>query len=195
MRLRILSDDEIEARYGRPRFTHEERVEYFSLSPAEKAALEQLRLINAKIHFILQLGYFKASMMFFDVEPQDVKEDVQFIRERYFPEHHDSDLGISKVTRLKQQRVILKLGNYRDWNARQKAMLEGRARQAATVCGKPLYVLRELIGQVPPPPDQLKDETVTRATTSRSAIRWTYSTCTPCSIAHVLPVTLRTFYS
>ena len=46
MRLRILSDSEIDALYGRPRFTQEERVEYFSLAPAEKSALEQLRFIK-----------------------------------------------------------------------------------------------------------------------------------------------------
>ena len=64
-RLIILSRDEIEALYGHPRFTQEERGEYFSLAPREKAALEQLRVINAKIYFILQLGYFKARKMFF----------------------------------------------------------------------------------------------------------------------------------
>ncbi len=52
-----------------------------------------------------------------------------------------------------------------------------------------------IIGQVPPHPDQLKDETVARATTSQSVIRWTCSTCTPCSIEHVPPVTPRTSYS
>ena len=31
-RLRILRDDEIDALYGRPRFTPEEREEYFALS-------------------------------------------------------------------------------------------------------------------------------------------------------------------
>ena len=64
-RLAILSRDEIEAIYGRPCFTKEERGEYFSLSPAEQVALEQLRFVNAKIYFILQLGYFKARNMFF----------------------------------------------------------------------------------------------------------------------------------
>jgi len=38
-RLRILGDDEIEALYGRPRFTDDERREYFSLSATEKAIL------------------------------------------------------------------------------------------------------------------------------------------------------------
>src|SRR5271157_2103726 len=64
MRLEILGGDEIDARYAHPRFTHEERVEHFALSPAEVAALEQLHSIKSKIFFILQLGYFKARHMF-----------------------------------------------------------------------------------------------------------------------------------
>jgi hypothetical protein len=40
-RLRILGDDEIQALYGRPHFTDDERLEYFALSPTEKASLEQ----------------------------------------------------------------------------------------------------------------------------------------------------------
>ena len=40
-RLRILGDDEIEALYGRPRFTDDKRREYFSLSATEKVLLEQ----------------------------------------------------------------------------------------------------------------------------------------------------------
>jgi hypothetical protein len=36
-RLRILGEDEIEALYGRPHFTDEERPEYFVLSPNRKS--------------------------------------------------------------------------------------------------------------------------------------------------------------
>ena len=105
-RLIILSCDEIEALYGRPRFTQEERCEYFSLAPEEKAALEQLRVINAKLYFILQLGYFKARKMFFVLDPEGIGEDLRFIRDRYFPDFQDADRGMSKVTRLKQQSTI-----------------------------------------------------------------------------------------
>jgi hypothetical protein len=61
--------------------------------------------------------------------------------------------------------------------------------------GNPYSVLYDhqaflaVTGQVPPRPDQLKDDTVASATRSRSVIEWTCSTCTPCSIEHVLPVT------
>ena len=62
-RLRILGDDEIEALYGKPHFTDDERLEYFALSPMEKATLEQLHSIKSRIYFILQLGYFKSHHM------------------------------------------------------------------------------------------------------------------------------------
>jgi hypothetical protein len=41
-RLIVLEADEVEALYGRPRFSHEERVQYFALSPKERAVLDQL---------------------------------------------------------------------------------------------------------------------------------------------------------
>ena len=78
-RLRILADDEIEAIYGIPRFTPEERLEYFSLSPMELASLEQLHSIKSRIYYILQLGYFKARQMFFVFDLQDVSEDARYI--------------------------------------------------------------------------------------------------------------------
>ena len=145
MRLRILSDSEIDALYGRPRFTQEERDEYFSLAPAEKETLKQLRFINARINFILQLGYFKARNMFFVFDAQEVEEDIRFIRGRYFPDLQNGDADITKVTRLKQQKMILNLCNYQNADRAIQKKLEARARQAATVCGRPVYVFRELM--------------------------------------------------
>ena len=64
-RLKILGNDEIEALYGRPRFTPEERVHYFSLSERETAALAQFHTTKSRLYYILQLGYFKARHLFF----------------------------------------------------------------------------------------------------------------------------------
>ncbi len=80
-RLRILGDDEIQALYGRPRFTDDERLEYFTLSPTEKTALEQLHSIKSRIYFILQLGYFKSHHLFFVFDLPDVEEDARYVRE------------------------------------------------------------------------------------------------------------------
>ena len=55
---RCFEGEEVEALYGRPCFTHEECVQYFALSPKEKAALDQLHCLKSRVYFILQLGYF-----------------------------------------------------------------------------------------------------------------------------------------
>ena len=112
-RLRILGDDEIEALYGRPRFTDDERREYFSLSATEKAILEPLHSTTSRIYCILQLGYFKARHRFFVFDLQEVMEDTRYVQEQYFPGFPCTDFAITKVTRLRQQRFILELYHYR----------------------------------------------------------------------------------
>ena len=143
-RLKILGDDEIEAIYGIPRFTYEERLEYFSLSPTEKAVLEKL-YSKSQIYYILQLGYFKARHMFFVFDLKEIEEDVKYIQEQHFPDFQITDLEIAKVTRLKQQSLILELCNYHSCDAEQRQAVESKARQAAMVSAKPIYVFRELM--------------------------------------------------
>ena len=116
-RLRILGEEEIEALYGRPHFTAEDRLEYFSLSPTETAALEPLHSVKSRVCFILQLGYFKARHLFFTFSLQEVEADTQYLRAQYFSDSPLTDLEITKVTRLKQQRLILSLCGYRSCGA------------------------------------------------------------------------------
>ena len=78
MRLRILSEQEIDDLYGRPHFTQQERDEYFALSAQEKAALEQFHSYKSKLFFMLQLGYFKARLTFFVFGLKDVEEDAAY---------------------------------------------------------------------------------------------------------------------
>jgi hypothetical protein len=84
-RLRILRDDEIDALYGRPRFTAEEREEYFALSSAESAALEQFHAIRSRIYTVLQLGYFKARQLFFVSTPTRSPKTPSAFRNATFP--------------------------------------------------------------------------------------------------------------
>jgi TnpA family transposase len=143
-RLRILGDDEIDVLYGRPRFTQEDRMEYFTLSREEQTVLEQLHSLKSRLHFVLQLGYFKARHLFFVFDLPEVMEDALYIRDQYFPGVQFTDIDITKVTRLRQQRFILALSNYRNCHAKERYQLEVRAQQAARVDSKPVYIFREL---------------------------------------------------
>jgi hypothetical protein len=128
MRLKILSDDEIDALYGRPRFTQEERVEYFTLSAQEKVALAQLHSLKSKVFFILQLGYFKARRMFFVFGLKDAVDDAAYVRDKYFSAFSEGDTEIAETTRLKQQRLILDLCKCRNADARGAEEVGGACR-------------------------------------------------------------------
>ena len=145
---KILGDDEIDAIYGLPRFTSEERMQYFALSSSEKSAIEQLHTIRSKIHFILQSGYFKARRMFFIFDPDEMEEDARYVQQQYFPDFQTAKLVVSKKTRLKHQRMILTLFDYRNCDAAARLKLKKRARSAARVCGKPVYIFKEVIREL-----------------------------------------------
>jgi hypothetical protein len=128
-RLRILGDDEITDLYARPHFTPEERVHFFALSQPETELLQELRSVHSQAYFILQLGYFKAKQLFFTFTPAEVQADLAYILERYFPQAPlESPSGVNKRT-----------------NLRQRQHLAVKARQAARVSSKPIYVLRALL--------------------------------------------------
>lgn len=142
---RILNDDEIEALYGQPRFTHEERSEYFALSPEEKATQALLHSVKSQTFFILQLGYFKARRLFFAWGMDEVAEDIHFIRACYFPDAPPITAAIAKATRIKHQQLILALFNYRYCHTEERQALSIKAGQAAKVSSRPIYICRELI--------------------------------------------------
>jgi len=88
---------------------------------------------------------FKARRMFFVFDLQGVSEDAEHIRQLYFPDSQTSELSITKVTRLKQQSLILELCNYRNCEAEQRQELEAKALSCAKICAKPVYIFQQLM--------------------------------------------------
>ncbi len=145
-RLHILDNEEIEALYGRPCFTVDDRTNVFTLTPPEKDLLASFTHIPIQLYFLLQLGYFKAKQMFFTFTFDDVVEDVTYLLERYFPETPLPELRmLNKRTILKQRQRILELFGYRLCTPTDRQDVFLRAQQAARISSKPIYVLRELL--------------------------------------------------
>lgn len=105
-RLKILGEDEIDALYGRPVFTPAERVEYFALAPPEKAVMEQLHSLTSRLFYILQLGYFKASHLFFVFTLDEVAADANYVQMAYFPTFAPTDVHNPSCD-LEKLRVIM----------------------------------------------------------------------------------------
>jgi Domain of unknown function (DUF4158) len=145
-RLKILTADEIDALYGRPTFTPDERMDYFALSQPEQEALQEFRTVKAQVLFILQLGYFKARHVFVPCELAATHEDLVYILASYFPATPLEDRRpLNKRTRLTQYRLILALCNYRSCDVHARQQLAAKARHAATVSAKPVYIFQELL--------------------------------------------------
>ena len=145
-RLKILTTDEIDSIYSRPCFSCEEQIEYFTLSQSEQELLEVFRSIKSQVYFIVQLGYFKAKHLFFIFTFNEVEDDFQYILKQYFNSQQiEVSKGIDKQTRLKQQRLILKLYSYRLCSKDERQKLELKAQQLAIVYSKPVYIVRKII--------------------------------------------------
>src|SRR5713226_2042410 len=145
-RLHILDNEEIEALYGRPCFTGDDRIHVFTLTQPEKDLLASFTQIPIQLYFLLQLGYFKSKQMFFTFTFDDVVEDVTYLLERYFPDTPLPELRmLNKRTILRQRQHILELFGYRLCTPTDRHDLFLRAQQAARISSKPIYVLRELL--------------------------------------------------
>ena len=83
--------------------------------------------------------------MFFVFDLPAVEEDARYVQGQYFPDFQLDDLDLTKVTRLRQQGLILGLFRYRMCDAEQREALSAKARQAAIVSAKPIYIFRELM--------------------------------------------------
>ena len=57
----------------------------------------------------------------------------------------DFQSAVDKKTKLNQQRLILQLFGYRNCNPKDRQNLKTKTQQVAVLCGKPIYIFRELM--------------------------------------------------
>ncbi len=143
--LKILSPDEINVLYGLPRFTQDEREQYFALTPSERAALEVLGSQKSRLYCILQMGYFKARQRFFKFRTGEVEADANYVQALYFPGLKQTDFTVNKETRVKQHDLILTLYDYRRCNKQDREQLAQKARHLARLFSYPIYIFREVM--------------------------------------------------
>src|SRR5437870_4223397 len=108
-RLKILSKSEINELYDIPHFTTSEQQTYFSLSKKEYKTMISRGSLASKVHFILQLGYFKAALQFFNCTFSESQNDVDYILQEHFENAKLRKENISKQARQSNQILIAKL--------------------------------------------------------------------------------------
>ncbi|MCC8483096.1 MAG: DUF4158 domain-containing protein [Rickettsia endosymbiont of Labidopullus appendiculatus] len=145
-KLTILSELEKFALYELPDFNNEQRREYFSFSENEMLLIKRSHYSHIKIYCALQIGYFKAKKMFFQILWKDIiQEDLQFIIHHYFPDIKITKATITKHQYYTQRQEIADLFGYQLWS---KNFLQPLYEQAAQIIKRdttPNFIARELL--------------------------------------------------
>jgi len=145
-RIAILTKKEIDEIYGIPQFSPEDQLAFFHLSTEEEKIMISFRNANAKIFFILLLGYFKAKRMLFPLNIEIMKADIEFIIQKYQQEHCFKIFQkVPKATLNKVHNNILKLSGYIKHDLKIKKDLKERAAYYARIYTNPFFIFKELL--------------------------------------------------
>ncbi|MBS0358613.1 MAG: DUF4158 domain-containing protein [Proteobacteria bacterium] len=144
-RLKILSNSEINELYELPQFSHSEQESYFSLSKKEYKTMTSRGSLASKVHFILQLGYFKAASQFFNCRFSEVKKDIDYILQEHFNDAKLNIKNISKETRQSNQKLIAELLGYKINKTKIKRKLSEFLRVKIQFQNNPIYLFQEIL--------------------------------------------------
>jgi TnpA family transposase len=145
-RITILSESEINELYSLPKFTNKEREEYFSLDDDILQEVRRMRKSASALYLILLLGYFRAKPVALSFQFNDVKDDLEYIRDTYFPNRMIPKQDLPKSTKHKLMAKMLSFVGYSRFN-RQKHLtqLTKRLEDVATIHADAKYVFDECI--------------------------------------------------
>jgi TnpA family transposase len=139
-RLTILSKLEIDDLYEFPQFNNDERQLFFDLDDLEIKQAESRNSMESRLHFILQLGYFKCKSMFFEFSFVQARDDVRYVIERYFPKAKIPKTMISPRTRLEQYSCILRLLGFENFDESKQNALDALLKNETKLCVDPKYL-------------------------------------------------------
>lgn len=145
-RLRILTDEERLALYSTPEFSNEQQKEYFRFTKDEIDLIFSRTNISAQIYCALQIGYFKAKQLFFEISWVDIlNEDVNFLIKEYFGGKNISLTEITKYEYYTQVKQIAEMNNYSLWSNKFREILTLQIIKTSKKDMNIKFILTELI--------------------------------------------------
>ncbi|MCP4628180.1 MAG: DUF4158 domain-containing protein [bacterium] len=95
---------------------------------------------------MLQLGYFRAKKYFFNFTFQQVRQDVWFIINNYFPDVAFPKKQISKHYHYENQKRLLKRFKFQQFTSKEHVKMQRQAKKPAKRHVYPRFIFDELSG-------------------------------------------------
>jgi TnpA family transposase len=108
----ITSLPEVQELYSVPTLNGYEREYFFTLTDDELAMVNRLDHYRNRIHLILILGYFKVKRVCLVYRWKDIKDDYQYVAERYFPKANKQNKNITRQTRSRLYSKVFEILDY-----------------------------------------------------------------------------------
>lgn len=144
--LTLLSEAERSALYEMPDFNYEQRLEYLTLTDKELQIALSRQSLSAKIHCILQIGYFKSVKMFYRITWDNADpEDYAFIMQQYFSNQKLELNTISKHEYYAQCHIITDFFGYRLCDKSHQRLLCAHAAKVLLRDINPQFITTELL--------------------------------------------------
>ena len=118
-RLTILHQAEINDLYGVPSLSLEEKRVRFALNDLELDVMKSIRDRNHKCYAIALLGYFKIKPIQLNPAYKELKEDLTFIAEEYFPKFKVPRFSVNRMQKARIYDKLLDLQGFKIWEAEQ----------------------------------------------------------------------------
>ena len=142
-RRHILSQSEISEQYCLPRLNNIQREQAFSLTDGEIKAVNQQLALSSKVYFILLLGYFREKPLIAQFHFRDVKDDLKYVVNRYYPGQKLPRKNPSQSQVYYLRRKLLSMVHYRNLDGDLKPDLDAYLADVATICAEPRYLFDE----------------------------------------------------
>jgi hypothetical protein len=141
----ILSQSEISELYCLPRLNNIQREQSFSLADEELKAANQLSSLSSKAYFILLLGYFREKPVIAQFRFREVKDDLRYVVNRYYPEQKLPRKNPSQSQVYYLRKKLLSMLHYRNLDGDIKPNMDAHLADVATISAEPRYLFDECL--------------------------------------------------
>ena len=122
-RLSILSLPEAKALYSVPKFDKHEREYFLNFTEHELEAVKHLHSHRYRVQTLLLIGYFKVKPVHLIYDWSSIKEDYNYVADKYFPSTSRRNFKLTRQTRWRLYQKVESLFDYRRFDQNVEAAL------------------------------------------------------------------------
>lgn len=144
-RIKILIESEVQELYSAPIFNESDQMFFFDMDEKEQRACDTYKTYEAKLYFVLLLGYFRRKPLMLEALPRQFRSDLTFIAGKYFNGKTVPRKNMSALVKSRIYAKVIQVCGFSKFSTIERQNATKFATQIASYSAEPRYILDELI--------------------------------------------------